>query len=189
MRRYLFFALVLIFGLFFSRQLMAQNTTGATNATQISSKHKSSTNSYWADLALGIGTAGGGSGGIALNFQRNRILLTALADEQFDNSLFSTQSFWEYGATAGIATAKRNPFFSAFSLGIASVGHKKCVENCGILDGPAVYKTRKGVGIPMQLRLDWRPFRFVGVGILGMADINFIKSFGSINLNVQAGYF
>ncbi|HYW34911.1 MAG TPA: hypothetical protein VE868_05830 [Balneolaceae bacterium] len=185
-RRYFYIILVFIFSPFFVYQLQAQDTT-ATDTTYFTSPE----GSYWADLTGGIGTAGGGSSGIALNLQENYLLLTVLADEQFDD-LFSNQSFWEYGATAGIATERQQfaPFFGALSVGVASMGWKRCVENCEYsANNPAAFKTRRGFGIPVQLRLDWRPYRYLGVGILGMADINFIRSFASLNFNVQIGYF
>lgn len=143
----------------------------------------------WVDLAAGPATIGGLSGGVAFNYQRQHLLLTATVDGQYSDEWFSDEdrSLWEYGLLAGMATETGQRVFGAASAGMALTGRRRCTQNCGLFDGPSEWDQSLHPGLPLQVRFAWRPLDFLGIGLLGMANLNLEESFASLNLHIQLG--
>lgn len=145
---------------------------------------------YWGEVAIGPGTIGGASVAAAFNYQRNGLLITGVADGQYSDDWFSedSRSLWEYGALAGIASIEDfKPFFASLSAGIALTLKRRCTENCGLFDEESEWDRDVFIGLPIQGRISWRLGDYLGIGILGMANINAEEPFGSINLSLQIG--
>lgn len=144
---------------------------------------------YWGEVAIGPGTIGGALVAAAFNYQRNGLLITGVADGQYSEEWFSedSRSLWEYGALAGIASIGEGfkPFFASLSVGIALTLKRRCTENCGLFDEESEWNRDVFIGLPIQGCISWRLGDYLGIGILGMANINGEEPFGSINRSLQ----
>lgn len=148
---------------------------------------------YWLDFSAGAGTMGGLALGGSLDYQRNGILFSAIADGQVADEWFSSKSrsIWEVGLMAGSAKIIRQDrsYYHSISGGVSIVTYDRCVDNCGLFDGPSIWKSKSGIGFPIRATLGWRSFKYVGIGFIGSANINSLESFASINFSIQAGKF
>ena len=92
----------------------------------------------------------------------------------------------ELGVMFGIATQSRFALFSV-AAGGAVVGVRRTVATGR--DAPPYTRETGGltVGVPLEAQLFLRPFRFLGIGVAGVANANTERSFSGLLVGVQVG--
>lgn len=96
---------------------------------------------------------------------------------------------WDIGLLYGVAFKKTFGFISA-STGIAYVGGQVRGDPYRVdLIRKKYREVRKiqTVGLPVAVQLFWTPFRFIGLGLYGFANINSETTYVSCNLHLQVG--
>ena len=138
---------------------------------------------YWIGTGAGIGFLNHSneaflSGAIYASYQPGSHLIglrSASAGEFFNDS------FYDFGVIYG-RSMNRNDFFLSIGTGASLAAGKR---SAGLFDdsesvGPIF-------GIPFELQLFIRPFRFAGVGVYAFANLNREQTFGGAILSVQIG--
>ncbi len=147
--------------------------------------------SYWIEPGLGASTVGL-SLAKGIYYQQNKLLVSARFILTTDDILLSSteaQSLFEVGILAGTGRtiSSNNALQYSLAAGLGTVTQERCIESCGLLDGPSVNKLSTTIGVPAEINLVWRPFKSFGIGIETMANINPISSFGAAHLILQIG--
>ena len=87
----------------------------------------------------------------------------------------------DFAVLAGYTAPRRRVLF-AFGVGVALV---MTGDSSRIYGAP--YNGRTGIGLPLQVAALWRHAADVGIGAIGIADVNARRSFGSLLLGLTLG--
>ena len=153
--------------------------------------HAQSTNSnandkfFWLNAGLGPNTFGeeGLSLGVNMNatyqFSRHMFSLRLNGCSEF----FTENKITEYGLLYGYALASSHILLS-LGAGIAVVSGS---ISKGLFAEEEPEEIGPTVGLPLEVHLCWRAFRFLGIGLYGYANMNPEESFAGVTLNLQIG--
>ena len=142
-------------------------------------------NYYWMNFGLGLGSVGeDGEGGMAIHFNfayeiAGKILTLRMLDcgQLFGRSL--DEISFLYGK--GFDFSK---VYISFGGGIGmvkgSISHGIFSESKTTYIGPTT-------GLPLEMQVQWRPFRLIGLGLYGFANINSEESFYGATLSLYIG--
>ncbi|MGD8778804.1 MAG: hypothetical protein PVH88_07560 [Ignavibacteria bacterium] len=145
-----------------------------------SSNFAQSGNFFWVDLGLGGGSVDeGGSFNFNAAYQFNENLLSLRA--LMCGKLFEGKCLNDYSLLYGRVLFSSTALFSVGG-GIGIVTGKR---SKGLFSEKKEIKTT--IALPLETQLFWRPFRFLGLGLYGFANINSEESFAGGTFSLQVG--
>lgn len=175
--------------------LCARGTIAAQTAPADSSSHAPSGNSVhgeWVAASLGAATyrIRHGNGAVVLtgedNIQRGPWLTTVRA--QFLDDFGET---WAGSLLFGRATTSTSVGFASVSGGVTALVRKPCVAGCELFGdvGTELGPAEGGVGVMVAGNAALRVGRVWGasIGLMGYADLNTLKSYAGIGLEIGLG--
>ena len=135
---------------------------------------------FWINLGLGKGSVTQNAAALSANatYQSGKNVVTLRAVGT--GELFG-KSVGDYGLLYG-RTLKQEQVFVSVGVGLA-------VVEGTISHGLFSNKEKIGptIGIPVEAQLFWRPFRFLGIGLYGFANLNPEEPFVGATLSFQFG--
>lgn len=153
--------------------------TNAINAQSTNSKIDDKF--FWINLGLGPSTVDDGSGfNMNATYQFNRNILSLRLT--FSGALFG-KTIGDYGILYNYALTS-SKVLSSFGVGVSLVSGS---ISKGLFPEEEPEEIGPTVGLPLEAQLFWRPFRFIGIGLYGYANINPEESFAGATLSVQLG--
>lgn len=142
---------------------------------------------FWIGSGLGVaaltiadeqGIFGVAAGNLNATYQYGRTLVSARVT-------LATLPFGPIYSDVGLLYGRvlsQGSFFASVGAGVAFVEG----NYVGVGDNEDLFST---IGLPLEVQLFARPFRFIGVGIYGFANVNPEQSFLGATFSVQIGNF
>ncbi|MCH8126734.1 hypothetical protein IIC38_12325 [candidate division KSB1 bacterium] len=150
-------------------------------------------NEVWIHAGLGIsslGPFGGSPGGSAgLSIQSKKLIFSFRMTANLEDIVFSTGSeFYDIGLLVGVATQNRKSHTS-FSIGLARVTGIRVTENvqCVFFCFNERVDIDPTIGVPIVFQYFMKVSGVIGYGFNIYWNINNVKSFGGITLNLMLG--
>jgi hypothetical protein len=114
----------------------------------------------WLTTFIGPATfsdSSGRSGGLAVTYQRNRLVASTRIQLGSSSETCASSDcgpdFGEVALLVGYGTRAGGSFHASVATGISTTG----------------WYNKGGVGVPLEVQLNWRPTEFVGAGLYGWA--------------------
>ncbi|MCX6120747.1 MAG: hypothetical protein NTX44_03925 [Ignavibacteriales bacterium] len=162
----------------------------ASNATDLQNAPCSL---YKLSLGIGVGTMDvSGTASFAYDFSGQFLSIHAVATDEFklfgDNPV---ERIGDIGILYGVS-ARWGKWYASTGAGISyvhSINRGKLIRRANEMFGADDYEeiSRSSVGLPIQVEISVAPFSYLGVAIIGFANINSIKAYGGITFCIQIG--
>ncbi len=147
----------------------------------------------WVHAGLGVNSLGpfpGSPGGSAgLSIQPKKLIFSFRMTANLEDIVFSTGSeFYDIGLLVGVATQNRKSHTS-FSIGLARVTGIRVTENvqCVFFCFNERVDIDPTIGVPIVFQYFMKVSGVIGYGFNIYWNINNVKSFGGITLNLMLG--
>jgi hypothetical protein len=176
--------IIFFFNLSFSQ---VDSTSNASNL------QKAPCDLYKFSLGIGVGTMDiGGVASFTYDFTGQFLSIHTVATDEFklfgDNPV---ERIGDIGILYGVST-QWSKWYASAGTGVSyvhSVNRGKLIRRSNEMFGADDYEeiSRSTVGLPIQVEISVAPFPFLGVAIIGFANINNIKAYGGITFCIQIG--
>ena len=160
-------------------------------ALSMHDNHLKTINNAWFDLGIG-GSNRGVTSQVSFSVQKGIHLITIRHIYNTEFNIFGpspSETVWDISMLYGRSWKSKSAMVS-ISGGLGLVGGVRRGDYiCS--DGWFSSKYQKcpfsTIGLPLDVQLIWMPFRFLGLGIQGFANLNSEKSFHGLVANLQIG--